>query len=498
MNQLLTIIFISLLIAHSTYAQERRIGVSNRADSRRTALVIGNGAYKDSPLVNPTNDARDVAQALTGFGFEVMHKENLAQNEMKMAIREFGEKLKNGGVGLFYYAGHGMQVEGRNYLIPVDASITHEHEVEYEAVNVGLVLAQMARAKNQLNIVILDACRNNPFAQKFRSVQSGLASIDAPGGTLIANATAPGKVARDGEGKNGMYTQELLKAIRLRGLKIEEVFKQVRIAVKDGTSGNQIPWESSSLVGDFYFSEGIPNRPPITKGKPPNNPEGSDKTERLAEPEAAYRKAVWSEPNNPKARLTLGYFLMRQKKYAEAADEFRIASILEPKNAQGHYNLGQALSNQRKFVEAEMAYRQAVNLEPANARFKDSIAFVLRAQKKWSEAEKHLREAVRLEPNQATYRNSLGITLALMQRFTEAETEYRLAAKLRPDSAVYHANLGNALLSQQKWAEAETVYTQALQLDPQNQSYQERLEKIKRLLNNKRSPQSRDLLLLNR
>jgi Flp pilus assembly protein TadD len=479
MNQMLTIISFFLLLAHSAYAQERRIGVPNRADNLRTALVIGNGSYKDSPLVNPTNDARDVAQALTRVGFEVIHKENLTQSEMKMAIREFGEKLKNGGVGLFYYAGHGMQVEGRNYLIPIGTSLTHENEVEYEAVDVGLVLAQMGRAKNRLNIVILDACRNNPFAQKFRSVTSGLASIDAPSGTLIAYATAPGKVARDVEGKNGIYTQELLKVMCLPGLKIEEVFKKVRIAVKDRTSTNQIPWESSSLVGDFYFSERMPKQPSITTKQPPNTSDSSGNTGRLAETEAEYRKAVWLELNNAKARLTLGFFFMQQKNYAEAADEFRLASILEPKNAEGHYHLGLALANQRKNIEAEMAYRQAVNLEPANTRFIDSLVGVLKAQKKWSEAEKQLIKAVQLEPNSATFRNSLGITLALMRRFAEAETQFRIAAKLQPNSAIYYANLGRALSSQQKWKEAEYAYNRALQLDAGNNFYQERLDYVR-------------------
>ncbi len=480
MRKIPTAIMLILLIASAVDAQERGIGIAGGADQLRTALVIGNGAYQNSPLLNPTNDARDVAQALTRFGFTVIHKENLRQQEMKMAIREFGEKLMSGGVGLFYYAGHGMQVAGRNYLIPIGATISHEPEVEYEAVDLGLVLAQMERARNRLNIVILDACRNNPFAQKFRSLSNGLASLDAPSGTLIAYATAPGKVARDGEGKNGIYTQELLKAMRYRGLKIEEVFKRVRIAVKDRTSEDQIPWESSSLVGDFYFSEANSKKSLINTEQLPNNLDASAHAARLAETEAAYRKAVWSEPHNPKLRTSLGLFLMRQKRFAEAADELRIASILEPKSAEAHYNLGLALYNQKQGFEAETAYKQAVNLEPQNPRFRESLARALLTQKKWSEAEKQFREAVRLEPNEATYHNSLGNGLLRMERFTEAESEYRTAAKLRPESALYHANLGSALSSQLKWAEAESAYDKALQLDIGNKFYQERLDYMRR------------------
>lgn len=240
-------------VAAQTNPRGMRAQQGSKTD-RRVALVVGNGAYKDSPLLNPVNDARAMAQTLRNLQFEVLYGENLSQNDMKRNIRAFGEKIRNGGVGLFYYAGHGIQIRGTNYLIPVGATIVSEEEVEYESVDVGLVLAQMSAARNQLNIVILDACRNNPFARSFRSAEKGLASIDAPSGTLLAYATAPGSVASDGEGENGLYTQELLKNMRLPGASIEQVFKQVRIGVQDKTQGKQVPWESSSLVGDFYFS----------------------------------------------------------------------------------------------------------------------------------------------------------------------------------------------------------------------------------------------------
>ena len=172
---------------------------------------------------------------------------------MKREIQAFGEKLQKGGVGLFYYAGHGIQVNGHNYLLPVGAAIEHEKQVEYEAVDMGAVLSEMDYAHNRLNIVIMDACRDNPFARSFRSISQGLASVDAPTGTLVAYATAPGSVANDGQGDNGVYTGELIRAMVQPGLKIEDVFKQVRSAVREATGGRQVPWESSSLEGDFYF-----------------------------------------------------------------------------------------------------------------------------------------------------------------------------------------------------------------------------------------------------
>ncbi|NLI83644.1 MAG: SUMF1/EgtB/PvdO family nonheme iron enzyme [Deltaproteobacteria bacterium] len=220
---------------------------------QRVALVIGNSAYETAPLRNPINDARAMGKVLSELGFHVTVKENLGQKEMKVAIQAFGEQIQKGGVGLFYFAGHGIQAGGRNFLIPVGARIEHEKQVEYEGVDAGSVLAEMEYARNRLNIVILDACRDNPFARSFRSSALGLASVNAPSGTLIAYATSPGSVANDGPGENGIYTGELVKAMQTPGLKIEDVFKQVRSAVKELTQGKQVPWESSSLEGDFFF-----------------------------------------------------------------------------------------------------------------------------------------------------------------------------------------------------------------------------------------------------
>lgn len=244
----------------------RDIAVEAMRSEKRVVLVIGNGTYWTSPLRNPVHDARAMARALSEVGFEVLAYENLSQKEMKRTFLKFRDHLR-GGVGLFYFAGHGVQVNGRNYLIPIDVEIQSEEEVEVESVDVANVLARMETAKNRLNIVILDACRDNPFGRSFRSSARGLASIDAPTGTIIAYATAPGKVARDGEGQNGLYTGELLKAMRVPGMKIEEVFKRVRQAVQGQTRGEQVPWEASSLVGDFMFvlPEAVAAVPPPPK-----------------------------------------------------------------------------------------------------------------------------------------------------------------------------------------------------------------------------------------
>jgi len=233
---------------------------------RRIALVVGNGAYKSDPLRNPVNDATDIAGALEGLGFSVSLKTDADQRSMKQAIRAFGKQLRKGGVGLFYFAGHGVQVRGINYLIPTGAQIESEADVEYEAVDAGRVLAQMEEAENSLNIIILDACRDNPFARNFRSSGRGLAKMDAPTGSILAYATAPGSIASDGPGRNGLYTSALLKHMMTPGLEIGRLFRQVRIDVLGSSGKKQVPWEASSLTGDFYFNSGrgisvVPKQP---------------------------------------------------------------------------------------------------------------------------------------------------------------------------------------------------------------------------------------------
>ncbi|MCK5664697.1 MAG: caspase family protein, partial [Thiotrichaceae bacterium] len=224
--------------------------------ANRTALVIGNSQYKSAPLKNPANDAKDIAALLEKCDFDVKLILNASRREMKMAVRSFGKTLrKSSGTGLFYYAGHGIQLKGRNYLIPVKSTIESEGDVEFEAVDAGLILNKMEDAGNKLNIVILDACRNNPFTRSFRSSSKGLARMDAPAGSLVAYATAPGSVAADGEGKNGIYTKHLLENMRKPGLTIEQVLKKVRVGVLSETGKKQTPWELSSLTGDFYFSQ---------------------------------------------------------------------------------------------------------------------------------------------------------------------------------------------------------------------------------------------------
>ena len=235
---------LALCLAAAAHAQP--------AKPARVALVIGNSAYASAVLPNPVNDAADMAAALQAAGFTVIRRDNASLREMHLALREFGDKLGKTSTGLFYFAGHGVQVRGRNYLLPVDADIAREDEAAFSAVDLGAVMEKLDSARNPLNIVILDACRDNPFGNRLQASAKGLAQVDAPPGTIIAFSTAPGSTAADGGGRNGLYTGHLLAQMK-KPAPIEETFKAVRASVRRDSKGAQVPWESTSLEGDFAF-----------------------------------------------------------------------------------------------------------------------------------------------------------------------------------------------------------------------------------------------------
>jgi uncharacterized protein (TIGR02145 family) len=228
---------------------------SNPSSQKRLALVIGNGTYSSTILANPENDARAMRTALREVGFTVMLYENLSQSKIKEAIDDFGMRLKDYEVGLFFYAGHGIQAKGFNYLIPVDAKITNEQQVEYDCVRADRILSLMETSGTKVNVIILDACRNNPFERSWtRSASApGLAFMSAPKGTLIAYATAPGSTASDGSGKNGLYTSAILESMKIPDITILQMFQNVRNIVALKSQNQQMPWESTSLTADFYF-----------------------------------------------------------------------------------------------------------------------------------------------------------------------------------------------------------------------------------------------------
>lgn len=249
-----------LLIKLAALASTCWIGVSHALAESRMALVIGNSHYTSvAALPNPANDAKAVARFLTSAGFQVLQAPDLAQADMRRTIGNFAGMVAEKGpdtVALVFYAGHGLQVDGENYLVPVDASIQREADVPLQAMRLADLMNALATVPSKTRIVILDACRNNPFSEINKTTGRGLAIVDAPTGSLVSYSTAPGTEAQDGDGLNSPFTTALLKVAQTPNLPVEQMFKRIRLAVTESTNRQQIPWESSSLTSDFSFFSG--------------------------------------------------------------------------------------------------------------------------------------------------------------------------------------------------------------------------------------------------
>jgi hypothetical protein len=225
----------------------------------KVALVIGNANYEEGALSNPVNDATDMAKALRELGFEVTLWQNQDLRSMENEIAVFSQQLRKGGVGVFYYAGHGVQVEGENYLIPLKAQLLNEKDARYEAVALGKVLNAMEEARNQVNIIIIDACRDNPFYRRWRSSRRGsnvrgLTAVSPPSGIIIAYATREGNTAADGVGqRNSPFTSALLENIKKPNIDVQLMFRRVSTSVKEKTNAVQQPWTEGNLEGDEFY-----------------------------------------------------------------------------------------------------------------------------------------------------------------------------------------------------------------------------------------------------
>jgi uncharacterized caspase-like protein len=272
-------------------------GLPAAASEPRIALVIGNSEYGPAigKLKNPANDAKLMAETLKGLGFSVELVLNADQKAMKRAVKSFGAKLRDAGseaTGLFYYAGHGVQVEGTNFLLPVGAEIEAEADVEIESIAADDVMTQMQSAGNAVNLVFLDACRNNPLARTSRSATRGLARLDAPRGSFVGYSTAPGDVAADGDGANSPYALALVQELKTPGISIEEAHRNVRAKVLAQSGNKQTPWDSSSLTGAVVLVEKAPEPLPQPVAQPAPTPQPQVQQQPSVDKEVVFWESI--------------------------------------------------------------------------------------------------------------------------------------------------------------------------------------------------------------
>jgi hypothetical protein len=250
-----SIFIIATNVAGSITSDKRVVKYTQAPVEKRLALIFGNSVYRNkAPLKNPVNDANLIEGTLRELGFDIIKRLNVGKAEMESAIREFNEKLPDYNVALFYYAGHGNQVEGKNYLIPTDAVLEKPGDCKYEAIDVKWVVEEFEKYQDNINIVILDACRSNPFASWTRGNEAGFRAINFTSGTIVGFATAEGATAADGKGSNGLYTEELVKQMVIPQ-PISSVFNNTRIQVRKLSNNLQIPIEMNQLNGDFYLKK---------------------------------------------------------------------------------------------------------------------------------------------------------------------------------------------------------------------------------------------------
>jgi uncharacterized caspase-like protein len=341
--------------------------IAAAAPEQRIALVIGNSAYSSGPLKSPVNDAAAMSAQLQKLGFTVILKMDANLRGMEGALADFGDRLKQGGVGLFYYAGHGLQVGGVNYLVPVEARINRESDIRHETLDLGKVLNEMASTNNGLNIVILDACRDNPYYPGFRNVARGLAGVsNAPMGMFISYSTGTNRVVKDGGGGNSPYTKALLENIAQPGLTINKVFMNVRSKLMKETG--QVPWELSSLDRDFFFVSGSPERlaTAVPAGKATYdlddaNRKLEEEQRRLAEESAAFAKKKALEENRQMIAAERERLKAEQEKARQAEARRLVAEKASVEKER------QKTAEERKRLAAEQ--EEARRLEEEKASF---------------------------------------------------------------------------------------------------------------------------------
>ena len=465
---------------------------NNLLAENRLALLIGNSKYiHGGSLNNSVTDVRAMKRALEDLGFTVLKYENCTQKTMKKAMDNFGIKLKGQDVGLFFYSGHGVQVNGHNYLIPTNAKLHNENDTEYDCVRADRVLAKMESAGTKTSIVILDACRDNPFERSWRkgTKGSGLAFMNAPSGSLIAYSTAPGKTALDGKGKNSPYTYALLKHIRTPNITVLEMFQGVRSTVMVRTGGKQTPWESTSLRGNFYFNdkrEMAVVKDPEQKSSPPETTAKPDavalydqvktlwnpKDKKWTNPKKAIEllnKAIELDPDYAKAYWTRGHIYYDLKQHDRAIQDHDKAIELNPKDYEGSYaSRGDRYMSREQYVKAIQSYDKYLELSPkcewSYMRRGEAYAYL----KQYIKAIQDFDKIIELNPKSEWSYMRRGDAYAYLKQYIKAIQSYNKAIELNPKEADYYKWRGYAYQNLDQYIKAIQSFDKAIELNPKD------------------------------
>ena len=465
---------------------------------KRLALLIGNSNYQFSgKLPNPINDVRAIKIVLEQLGFAVLKYEDCSQTTMKRAIDKFGRQLKTKDVGLFFYAGHGVQVDGYNYLLPINAKLENENDAEYSCVRAGRILAKMESAGSRTNIVILDACRANPFERAWRRGEkgSGLAFMNAPSGSLIAYSTAPGRTALDGRGKNSPYTRALLQHINKPNITVLQMFQRVRSTVMRQSDKKQIPWESTSLRGDFYFKDGSGIGGKQSKKQfsllgitfeellyelDEDTYAQIVKEEREREVQIMKReakiqtKAIELDTKNTTAYLTRGYAYYELKQYTKAIQDYTRAIDLDPKNVKGYWLRGETYRfGTEQYTKAIQDYTKAIQLNRYNE------AYYILMEERYSYLKQYSRTVHRdykkiielkilLYPKNTWLYRFRARAYHNLEQNTKALQDYTKVVELNPLDGASYAERAYIYQELNQFTKSLQDYTKAIALDPTN------------------------------
>ena len=438
-------------------AQERSDALGSRP-----ALVIGNADYPDddAPLRHPIKDARALADELRRARFEVALGENLTKQEMQTAIADFKAKIKPGSAALIFFSGHGIQVARQNYMVPVNAQIWSEADVRRDAIGIESLLADMDSRGAKVKLVVIDASRRNPFERRFRGYSAGLASINASQGTLIVYAAAPEKITTDVTGENSLFVGELLKEMRSTGKTAEQVFISAARGVSRASDGKQVPWVSSSLAGDFYFSgpslaaKPAPDLPRISP--PPKPPPASDKAaeprQGCAEAEPLTTRKGWNDllakyPTGPCAEIARDRLakldaappakpLMGDRPLDDRAiRDLDEAIRRNPRDADAYFNRGQTYAKRGAYDRAIPDFGQAIRINPKDAEAFNDRCWTRAIIGQLREALADCNKALALQPNFADAFDSLAFTYLKMGNVRRAIMFYDVALRGNPEQA---------------------------------------------------------------